>query len=301
MQFRPAMLPSSSTRVSNESNHDHQTLAPLARYLANRRNSADFHNGGQFHQKDANREQFDPQQAVILQPSPQSHLSKYHPQMASATRIEAAGPPSNPSEIAQAIASIIESSDSLESIPLLINNEIYNKRSLISALDGFQIQLYGHDSLEVDFILNPRTCCVHLPLGSLPSTLDRLIQKAMSLALRFEHLIFVFALYPAESRRTATTIPPNPWSEAVQQAYLNFKGRLQRRIAMELLSTHQGSTSHQVNVYLSDSSMTLAALLRLHLEQSRMPPGPSEFSEWTTAFVGGSSDWLATGLKEVSI
>jgi hypothetical protein len=295
-RFAPPTLPSNSVLPSVPSRID--ASASLTRFLSNRHNLS---NAGGGYRNDRDGERFTPQQAASSPTSVSMQTHESHLQTDAVLGVQVNGDPQNPPEIEEAVDSIIRSPKSLEYVPLMVNNEIYNKRPLISALDRFHIQLHGYDSLEADFLLDPRTGCLHLPLASLPAMMDQLIRKAIMLAQRFEHLIFIFALYPTESRRTENLILPNPWSKAVQDAFDVFKGRVKRQIILEYSPTYQGSFTHQVDVYLSDSSVTLAALLRLHTERCRMPSGPSNFSEWTTAFGEEANDWLDVGLKEVCI
>lgn len=293
--FTPPTLPSDGVFSNVPSRFN--ASASLIRYLSNRRNLS---NAGGGYRNDRDGERFTPQLAASS-PTPVSTQTRQSHLQTDAMGVQASGAPKNPPEIEEAVDSIIQSPKSLAYVPLMVNNEIYNKRPLISALDRFHIQLHGYDSLEVDFLLDPRTGCLHLPLASLPATMDQLVKKTIMLAQRFEHLIFIFALYPTESRRTESAILPNPWSKPVQDAFNVFKGRVKRQIILEHSDTYQGSFTHRVDFYLSGNSVTLAALLRLHLEQCRMPSGPSDFSEWTTAFGVDANDWLDVGLSVVCI
>lgn len=283
--------PRASTRISRVSRRDN--ASSLDRYLANRRNvpisSHIIHarHEFRFHERPV---------------TPQANNNPLHlpePKPTACVQLAGSELPSNPPEITLAIESLRKASASLEAIPIIIDNEIYNKRPLICALDHLSIQLHGHDSLEVDFILDLRTGCLYLPLASLPSIMDQLIQKAFILASRFEHLIFIFALYPDGCQRTKNAILPNPWSKAVQEAFNVFKGRLGRWVALQQAHADRISPSLRVDIYLSESAKTLAALLRLQLEKSQMPSGPADFSRWTTAFGECSREWLASSLTEV--
>jgi hypothetical protein len=208
-------------------------------------------------------------------------------------------PPSNPVNVQIAVESVIQSASTLPYLPLVVNNDILNKRPLISALERLRVQLHGHDSLEVDFLLDAKTACIQLPLLSLPSTLDQLVSRAIMLAYRFEHLIFIFALYPTEKANRA--ILPDPWNSATRDAFGKFEGRLKRQVALKLGSTYQGQFSHTINVYLSDTSLTMAALLRLHIEQAQMPLPPTNLSRWTTEPLEETAyDWLSNEFDSVS-
>lgn len=207
--------------------------------------------------------------------------------------------PRNPDYVQNAVDLVIQSSSTLPRLPLVVDNEVLNKRSLVLAFERLRVQLHGHDSLEADFLLDARTACIQLPLMSLPSMVDQLVSRGIMLARRYEHLIFVFVLYPAE--RSNTAILPNPWNSATRDAFGKFEGRLKRQIAVKLGSTYQGGFLHAINVYLSDTSTTMAALLRLHLEKAQLPLPPTNLSRWTmepleeTAFA-----WLSTELNTVS-
>jgi hypothetical protein len=207
--------------------------------------------------------------------------------------------PSNPEDVQNAVNLFLQSSSALRRLQLVVDNEVLNKRSLVLAFERLHVQLHGHDSLEADFLLDARTACIQLPLMSLPSMMDQLVSRGMMLAHRFEHLIFVFVLYPAE--RSNAAILPNPWNSATRDAFSRFEGRLKRQIAVKLGSTYQGGFSHTINVHLSDTSATTAALLRLHLEKAQMPLPATDLSRWTmepleeTAFA-----WLSTELDTVS-
>lgn len=207
--------------------------------------------------------------------------------------------PVNPEHVQKAVKSVIQSSSSLPNLPLVVNNDILNKRSLVSALEKLNVHLHGHDSLEADFLLDARTACLHLPLMSLPSTIDQLIIRATMLAHRFEHLIFVFSLYPSEKVNRA--ILPDPWNSATRDAFSKFQGRLKRHIAVKFANTYRHPFSHTIDVYLSGTSMTLAALLRVHLEQAHMPLHPLDLSRWTTESAEEAAcDWLSNDLGSVS-
>lgn len=280
-----------STRVSRVSRSDN--ASSLDRYLTNRQNAP------------VSRHIIHPRHEIRGNERPEGPQANGNPLHLPGPKptacVQPAGIelPSNPPEITHAIASVEKASASLEAIPIMMNNEIYNKRPLICALDHLSIQLHGHDSLEVDFILDPRTGCLYLPLAALPSTVDQLIDRAFILASRFEHLIFIFALYPDGCQRTKNAILPNPWSKAVQESFNVFKGRLGRWVALQRAHADQDSPSHQVDIYLSESAKTLAALLRLELEKSQMPSGPADFSRCTTAFGKCSREWLASSLTAV--
>lgn len=208
-------------------------------------------------------------------------------------------PVSNTADVQSAVKSVIQSASTLPYLPLVVNNDILNKRPLVSALERLRIQLHGHDSLEVDFLLDARTACIQLPLLSLPSTIDQLLSRATMLAYRFEHLIFIFALYPTEKANRA--ILPNPWNSATRDAFGKFEGRLKRQLAVKLGSTYQGQFSHTINVYLSDTSMTIAALLRVHIEQAQMPLPPTNLFRWTNEPLEEIAyDWLLNELDSVS-
>lgn len=207
--------------------------------------------------------------------------------------------PRNPDHIKTGVESVIQSSSTLSYLPIVVDNEVLNKRPLVSALERLHIQLHGHDSLEADFLLDARTACLQLPLLSLPSTMDQLVSRSIMLAQRFEHLVIIFALYPIERMKTA--VLPNPWNIATRDAFSRFEGRLKRQIAVKMGSTYEGQFSHTINIYLSDDSMTMAALLRMHLEKAQMPIPPTDLSRWTMEPLEENAfAWLSTELDSVS-
>jgi hypothetical protein len=128
-------------------------------------------------------------------------------------------PPTNPPGISLEIGNVLRSARSLPVLPIMVNTSIYNKRHLCSALNELQFQLYGHDHLEADFIINLKTACVLVPLAYITSNADELVGKLVALAFSFETLIVIFELYPSRTNSTNQAALPDPWSPSTRVAF----------------------------------------------------------------------------------
>ncbi|KAJ9095257.1 hypothetical protein QFC21_005623 [Naganishia friedmannii] len=203
--------------------------------------------------------------------------------------------PTNPRDISQSIENVIQSARTLPVLPIMVNTSIYNKRHLCSALHALQFQLYGHDHLEADFILNLKTACILVPLAYISANAEELLEKLVTLAFSFENLIVIFDLYPSRTNPTNQAALPDPWSPSTQLAFTQFEGRLKRQIMWKVAS--DSGFQHRVNVYLSDNASTLAALLRLHANDESMPAGTSVYRQLDENDIGDTFAWLSMDME----
>ncbi|KAJ9112635.1 hypothetical protein QFC19_000655 [Naganishia cerealis] len=202
--------------------------------------------------------------------------------------------PANPPDISLGVERAIRSAETSPVLPIMVNTNMYNKRDLCSALHRLHIQPYGHDHLEADIILNLKTACILMPLASLVSNSEELVQRLVTLAHSFENFIVIFDLYPAKRITTSQVALPDPWNPSTRATFNQFKGRLKRQILWKV--SKNSGFDHRVNVYLSDNANTLAALLRIHVDLESMPVGTSVYRHSDDIGIEDSYAWLSVDM-----
>ncbi|KAJ9112706.1 hypothetical protein QFC22_006208 [Naganishia vaughanmartiniae] len=168
--------------------------------------------------------------------------------------------PSNSPEISFAVEHVIGAAKTLPVLPIMASTNIYNKRHLCSALNELQFQLYGHDQLEADFILNLKTACIVVPLAYTVANAEKLLDKLAVLALTFESLIVIFDLYPSRTNSLGQAALPDPWTPSTQQT----TGDVVRARAAEAKKRKNEKSVESGQSQLEDDSPTISPERQLH-------------------------------------